>query len=140
MKRILVFIMLLFMVSCGEVTTGALPFSQKAPAPRYTPEEAFALLRNQYKLDNSRYICIVVDDRYFFPIDQKSFSWRKLGYWVDPCTGACGKYTDSMISVEDGVYKGIFFERQKDELTYRSSPQIFRLGTWLQLRQHFLGF
>ena len=128
------------MVSCGEVTTGALSFSQKAPAPRYTPEEAFALLRNQYKLDYSTYICIVVDDRYFFPIDQKGFSWRKLGYWVDPCTGACGEYTDSMIYVEDGVYKGISFERQKDGLTYRSSPQILRLGAWLQLRQHFLGF
>ncbi len=69
---------LLFMVSCsgGNMSTGELPFSQHAPAPRYTPEEAFSLLRDQYKLDHDRYICIVVDDRYFFPLDQKSFSWR----------------------------------------------------------------
>ncbi|MGN0820273.1 MAG: hypothetical protein ACI4OX_00620 [Akkermansia sp.] len=142
MRRILVFMVLLFMVSCGQgnISKGELPFSQKAPAPRYSPEEAFALLRDQYKLDNARYVCIVVDDRYFFPIDQKNFSWRKLGYWVDPVTGACGKYTDSMKYVENGVYKGISLERQKDGLTYRSSPQIFRLGTWPHLQQRFLGF
>lgn len=42
--------------------------------------------------------------------------------------------------VEDGVYKGISFERQGDGFTYKASPQTYRLGTWLQLRQRFLGF
>lgn len=141
-RRIGVFMALLFMVSCsgGNMSTGELPFSQHAPAPRYSPEEAFSLLRDQYKLDRDRYICIVVDDRYFFPLDQKSFSWRKLGYWVDPFTGTCGKYTDSMKYVEDGLYEGMIFERQKDGCTYKSSPHTLRLGTWLSLRQRFLGF
>ena len=75
-RRIGVFMVLFLMVSCsgGNMSTGELPFSQHAPAPRYTPEEAFALLRDQYKLDRDQYICIVVDDRYFFPLDQKSLA------------------------------------------------------------------
>lgn len=144
MKGIGAFIALLLKISCdaGHVPQGELAFSQKVPSSRYTLEEAFAVLREKYELEQARYKCIVAEERYFFPVDQKTFPWRKLGYWVDPFAGECGKYTDPMKYVDDGVYQRISFESQEDgyRYTYKDPPQMYLLGAGLQLRQRFLGF
>lgn len=139
----LAFIPLLFLASScdsGRAFGGKAFCSQKAATARYSPEAAFRILQEKYGCDRARYICLFVDDEYFFPIEQKTFSWRKIGYWVNPYTGECGKSTDTMKYLEDGTYQAIAFERQRDGYTYKSVPATIHLGTWLQMRKRFLGF
>lgn len=140
----------LLLISCeaGKGAVGELSFSPQAPAssPRYTPEDAFRLLHEKYQKGKRETVvgnhCIVFDDKYFFPVAQKTLSWRKEGHWVDPFTGEYGEYHTAPgkapVYVEDGVYQGVLFERQKDG-SYKSSPHTYHLGVWPNLRKRYLG-